>query len=95
MNEFNKTITIAILGVVMSGLGYALLPRTVTVDSTPNLKDPLFTELKDGNVAKGLEIIDKNKEPFEVKQVGDRWVLPSHQNYPADANSKLLMPRQP
>jgi hypothetical protein len=90
MNEINKTITLAILGVALSGLGYALLPRTISVDSTPDLKQPLFPELKDGNVAKGLEIIDKNKEPFEVKQVGDRWVLPSHQNYPADAKQQII-----
>lgn len=54
----------------------------------------LFPELSDASKAASLEIVKYDEElatlaPFKVVQSGGVWVLPSHQNYPADAKDHL------
>lgn len=54
----------------------------------------LFPELSDASKAASLEIVKYDEElatlsPFKVVQSGGVWVLPSHQNYPADAKEHL------
>ena len=54
----------------------------------------LFPALTDAEKASSLEIIRYDDElatlyPFKVIKSGGVWVLPSHQNYPADAKDQL------
>ena len=54
----------------------------------------LFPELSDASKAASLEIVKYDEalatlQPFKVVQSGGVWVLPSHQNYPADAKDQL------
>jgi hypothetical protein len=54
----------------------------------------LFPELSDAAKAASLEILTYDDElatlkPFKVVQSGGVWVLPSHDNYPADAKDQL------
>jgi hypothetical protein len=55
---------------------------------------PLFPELSDASKAASLEIVSFDEDtatlaPFKVVKSGGVWVLPSHQNYPADAKDQL------
>jgi hypothetical protein len=55
---------------------------------------PLFPELSDEAKAASLEIVSFDEDtaeldPFKVVKTGGVWVLPSHQNYPADAKDQL------
>ena len=54
----------------------------------------LFPDLADASKAASLEIVSFNDEtatlkPFKVVRSDGVWVLPSHENYPADAKDQL------
>jgi len=54
----------------------------------------LFPDLADASKAASLEIVSFNDEtatlkPFKVVRTEGVWVLPSHENYPADAKDQL------
>lgn len=54
----------------------------------------LFPELADATKAASLEIVSFDDEtatlkPFKVVRSGGVWVLPAHENYPADAKDQL------
>lgn len=70
----------------------ALRARDVTVETAEG--KPLFPDLTDASKAASLEIVSFDEAtatlaPFKVVKSGGVWVLPSHQNYPADAKDQL------
>lgn len=84
---------------LLGGLGMLLLgafvqPRFKSVKVQPEEQRVLFPELSDAAKAASLEIVSYDDElstlhPFKVMQSGGVWVLPAHQNYPADAKEQL------
>ena len=75
-------------------LGWAVQPRFKPAEVKPAAERVLFPELTDVQKAASLEIIQYDEElatlyPFKVVKSGGVWVLPSHQNYPADAKDHL------
>ena len=95
MNEMMRTLIF--LGVaVVAALGGWLSQRDTTVKKVdvPPTGLMLFPDFKDPLVAKSLEIVtfdDSTAElkQFKVAQENGRWVIPSHGNYPADAETQL------
>ena len=70
----------------------ALRSRPVTTETASG--KPLFPDLSDAGKAASLEIVSFDEDtatlsPFKVVKSGGVWVLPSHQNYPADAKEQL------
>jgi len=81
-------------GLGMLLLGWSLQPRIKTAKIEPEEQRVLFPELSDAAKAASLEIVSYDDElstlhPFKVLQSGGVWVLPAHQNYPADAKDQL------
>jgi hypothetical protein len=81
-------------GVGMLLLGTAVQPRFKSSKVEPEEQRVLFPELSDASKAASLEIVSYDDElstlhPFKVLQSGGVWVLPAHQNYPADAKEQL------
>ena len=81
-------------GLLLLALGWAVQPRFKPVTLKPAVERVLFPELTDAEKAASLEIIRYDDElatlyPFKVIKTGGVWVLPSHQNYPADAKDQL------
>ncbi len=84
---------------LLAGLGMLLLgafvqPRFKSSKVEPEEQRVLFPELSDASKAASLEIVSYDDElstlhPFKVMQSGGVWVLPAHQNYPADAKEQL------
>jgi hypothetical protein len=86
---------------IFVGLGAALLvggwlaqPRFRTAKVEPEAARVLFPELADAAKAGSLSIVSYDDElatlkPFKVVQADGVWVLPSHDNYPADAREQL------
>jgi hypothetical protein len=84
---------------LLGGLGMLLLgafmqPRFKSSEVQPEEQRVLFPELSDASKAASLEIVSYDDElstlhPFKVLQSGGVWVLPAHQNYPADAKEQL------
>jgi len=80
------------LGLLLAGV--AVQPRVRTVKLASEEERVLFPELSDPAKAASLEILSYDDElatihPFKVVKAGGVWVLPSHQNYPADAKDQL------
>ncbi len=81
-------------GLLLLALGWAVQPRFKPATLKPAVERVLFPELTDAEKAASLEIIRYDDElatlyPFKVVKSGGVWVLPSHQNYPADAKDQL------
>jgi hypothetical protein len=81
-------------GLGMLLLGAAVQPRFKSSKVEPEEQRVLFPELSDASKAASLEIVSYDDElstlhPFKVLQSGGVWVLPAHQNYPADARDQL------
>lgn len=92
MNEGIKTLVFSLLAVVVVVVAFATRPRP----STPPLGEhgPLFPEFKDPADARELKIsrFDETQgefKEFEIAQKNGRWVIPSHFDYPADAEAQL------
>jgi hypothetical protein len=84
------------LGLLLVGGWLQLRPalRSRDVSNETAVGKPLFPELSDASKAASLEITSFDEDtatlsPFKVVKNGGVWVLPSHQNYPADAKDQL------
>lgn len=89
-----KTAVFVLGGLGMLLLGAAVQPRFKGRKVEADEQRVLFPELSDAAKAASLEIVKYDEElatlaPFKVVQSGGVWVLPSHQNYPADAKDQL------
>jgi len=89
-----KTAVFLGAGLLLLALGWAVQPRFKPATLKPAVERVLFPALTDAEKAASLEIIRYDDElatlyPFKVVKSGGVWVLPSHQNYPADAKDQL------
>jgi len=89
-----RTAVFLAAGGLLLLLGWAVQPRFKPAEVKPAAERVLFPELTDVQKAASLEILQYDEElatlyPFRVVKSGGVWVLPSHQNYPADAKDHL------
>lgn len=94
MNENIKTLVFVGIGVVLAGLAYATLPSSGTGEVKKLTGQVLFDKFTDSTKAASLEIVrfdaDKNKvNSLKVEKNNGLWTIPSHSNYPADAQDQL------
>ena len=81
-------------GIGLLVLGWLAQPRFTPRSEVEERQGMLFADLADAGKAASLEIVSYDDElatlaPFKVVQSGGVWVLPAHQNYPADAKEQL------
>jgi hypothetical protein len=91
-----KTAIFVLAGLGMLLLGVIAQPRFKSRDVQPESERLLFPEFSEAGKAESLEILSYDDElatlqPFKVVKAGGVWVLPSHQNYPADAKDQLAV----
>jgi hypothetical protein len=89
-----RTAVFVVAGLLLLGLGWAAQPRFKPATVAPAVERVLFPALTDVEKAASLEIIRYDDElatlyPFRVIKSGGVWVLPSHENYAADAKDQL------
>jgi hypothetical protein len=89
-----RTLLFLAGGIGMLMLGVWAQPRFTPRRTETAEQRVLFPELSDASKAASLEIVKYDEDlatlsPFKVVQSGGVWVLPSHQNYPADAKEHL------
>lgn len=96
MNNPHTIRTASFVGVALIALSLAWLSRPyIPRGSTDNLVgQELFPDFKDPLAAVSLEIVKYDEstatlQPFKVALVNNRWSIPSHDNYPADAKNQL------
>ncbi len=94
MNDFAKTAVALVLAAGLAGAAYVTAPRSVTDATFSDQGEVFFPAFTDPLAAKSLEVISYDEPtatltPFKVKFDGTRWVIPSHHNYPADAEANM------
>jgi hypothetical protein len=98
MNENVKTLTFVAVAAVVVLVAIVTQPSLREAAPENILNQPLFPDLKDPLAVADLEIIEFDEDsasvrPFEVadREVKGktRWVIPSHDDYPADAKDQV------
>lgn len=95
MTEGMKTLIYAGLAVFIGLVAYATKPKPAGLKPSETLGKPLFEGFVDPLTARTLEIVnfdasDSKLTSFKVSQNKDgTWSIPSHSDYPADAENQL------
>lgn len=94
MTEMGKTAIYIGIALVISAVAYLTRPGESDVEPPDETGKPLFTDFTDPYEAKSLKIVRFDQElgessTFEVAQKAGQWVIPSHEDYPADAEDQL------
>src|SRR5688500_8868294 len=94
MNESLRTVIYVGIAGVVSLLAWASQPSAATTNVKALVNQPLFPEFKDPLKARSLEIVKFDEgtaelRSFKVAQQNGLWVIPSHGDYPADAEQQI------
>lgn len=95
MTESLKTAVYVGVAIVLSLVALISRPRQEAATPPGLVGQALFEELKDPDAAASLEIVKYNESlgelhTFKVAKDGQgRWSIPSHENYPADAEDQM------
>jgi hypothetical protein len=95
MNELLKTLVFAAVALVLSGAAYvSTRDRVVRNETFSDQGQAFFPDFQDPMRCTDLQVVDfdpgtATATPFEVKFENNKWVIPSHYNYPADARDRL------
>lgn len=100
MNDTVKTFLFVAAAAAAMAMAWALRPSLPVSDGNEMIGQKLFAEFTDPLTATRLEILQYDEgtasvRRFEVAQVKDRWVIPSHDNYPTDAKDQLAQAAGP
>ena len=94
MSEIQKTLAAVSVAVLLVAVAMATRP-TLVIDSLDSSEgQEFFPDFKQPEEAESLEIVtfdDKSATiaPFKVAKVGGVWAIPSHSDYPADADKQM------
>lgn len=96
MTETVKTAVFAVAAIAAAGIAYITQPRPPVVDLPDMVGKPLFEGFDNPAQAASLEILRYDEDlgeihTFRVAKNGrtGAWVIPSHANYPADAEEQM------
>ena len=96
MNESTRTLVFVGVAVVAAFTAWLSQRETeVRNGGVPPTGAELFPDFKDPLAAKSLEVVTFDEatasvpRPFRVALENGRWVMTSHQNYPADAENQM------
>ncbi len=94
MSELTKTLYFVLGAVVLSAAAVIVDPSGYKPDVFDDQGDVFFADFTDPQAPKTIEIIDYNQAtatatPLQVEFTDNKWVIPSHHNYPADAEQRL------
>ena len=94
MSEPVKTSIYVGTALLLSALAYFTQPGPIGRPPSADVGQPIFTNFKDPYQAVRMQIQRYDEglgqiSKFEVAQKENRWVIPSHEDYPADAEQQL------
>ena len=94
MNEGQKTAIAIGVALLTTLLAWVTVPTSHTPDAFEDRGTSFFPGFNDPAMARSLEVIDFDEEtatahPFKVQVQNGLWSIPSHYNYPADAEQQL------
>jgi len=94
VNEGQKTAIAIGVALLTTLLAWVTVPTSHTPDAFEDRGTSFFPGFNDPAMARSLEVIDFDEEtatahPFKVQVQNGLWSIPSHYNYPADAEQQL------
>ncbi len=94
MSEMTKTLTFIVTGLVAVLAAWATRPTYDDVTTPDGVGQPMFAEFDDPFKATSLEVVEYDEDlgeisKFEIAQKDGSWVIPSHADYPADAEENF------
>jgi hypothetical protein len=95
MSELWKTLSFVVVALLLTGAAIvSTRDRTQSDEVFNDQGQPFFPEFKDPLACTDLEVVDFDESTatarrFRVMFKNNRWVIPSHYNYPADARDRL------
>ncbi len=94
MHETLKSTLFVVIALLVVGIAWVTQPAAIVEQAQDMRGQVLFAEFDDPLKAASLEILEYDEQtatvrPFKVALVNDRWSIPSHDNYPADARDHL------
>lgn len=94
MNETTRTLYFVLAAVVAATAGIVVDPSKSTPDIFNDVGEVFFEDFTDPQAPKSIEVIDYDEStatatPLKVEFADNKWVIPSHHGYPADAEERL------
>ncbi len=95
MTELSKTITFVGVALVLTGAAVFMSPSPIGTQAVfDDQGEAFFPDFKDPLACTSMEVIDYDSAtataaPFKVELEDGRWTIPSHHDYPADAQDRL------
>lgn len=94
MSELNKTLLFIVAAAAAIGAAWVSKPSKIGVAPPDVIGKPLFVDFEDPDQAKQMEVVEFDEDlgelsTFEVARKSGAWVIPSHNDYPADAEENL------
>ena len=94
MTETTRTLYFVLAAVVAAAAAGVVDPSRTTPDIFDDVGELFFEDFTDPQAPKSIEVIDYDEAtatatPLKVEFRDNRWVIPSHHSYPADAEERL------
>jgi hypothetical protein len=95
MNELYKTLTFVAVALLLTGAAFvSTRDRASRNEAFNDQGQPFFPDFKDPLACTDLEVVEfepstATSSRFRVMFKDNKWVIPSHYNYPADARDRL------
>lgn len=88
------TIIMVALALGTAAIAYAMRPQPRPPVQFEDTGEPLFPDFTDPTIATALSVVAWDEDEarvitFEVEQKEGRWVIPSHNDYPADGTERM------
>ena len=94
MNEMKKTIVFLIAAAVLAAAAVVVDPGRATPEIFSDQGDSFYPDFTDAQAPRAIEVVDYDDatataRPLKVDFAENQWRIPSHHNYPADAEDRL------
>ncbi len=94
MNETTRTLYFVAAAAAAAAAALTIDPSRSTPDIFDDVGEVFFAEFTDPQAPRSIEVIDYDEStatatPLKVEFRDNRWVIPSHHGYPADAEERL------
>ncbi|HUG82840.1 MAG TPA: DUF4340 domain-containing protein [Bryobacterales bacterium] len=94
MNELKTTILFGLTAAVLAAAVLVIDPGAATPEIFSDQGEVFYPNFTDPQAPKSIEVVDYDEEtatarPLKVEFANAKWVIPSHYNYPADAENRL------
>jgi hypothetical protein len=94
MNELKTTILFGLTAFVLAAAAIVIDPGAATPEIFSDQGEVFYPNFTDPQAPKSIEVVDYDEEtatarPLKVEFAAGKWVIPSHYNYPADAENRL------